>query len=359
VRIHDGPLSSGLPKSSWKSNVSSNSLLGREFAALCAAAVLLLTTVDTVAGPPGEADAVQTGSETAITAVVPDFQLRCRKQACAVEQRERISMPHFRPLREIAPASPLLDALVQNTPGYSDGYPAGVPETYAWCGGSYKPAVNRAPPPEFTAVTGWGQVYRPIGAAEYAGPNPSIEIANARTYVHLKDREDWVVVQDQARSPLAGAHFVADFSNNAAIPMEIRRNAGVVTTIGAPPSGYNSHFWIFSRGAYQAASVDGVYVQIDMRAVDGNLKVIANVGADWWRDASAPFEDGFVNNPGAGMSNWRVLSTNWSTLRFYSTSDDELLAAPPPPLQHLKSTKLQATIRRRIVAQTPCRASAE
>jgi hypothetical protein len=341
--------------------VSCSSFSARQFAALCAVAVLLLATVNADAGPSGDAETLQTGAVTARAAAVPDFRprSRCRKNTCAGAPRQHVSLPRFRPPREIAPASPLLDALVQNTPGYSDGYPAGVPKTFDWCGGSYKPAVNRVPPPEFTAVTGWGQVYRPIGSAEYAGPNPSIEIANARTYVHLKDRNEWVVVQDQARSPLAGAHFVSDFSNNAAIPMAIRRNAGAVTTIGAPPSGYNSHFWIFSRGTYEAASVDGVYVQIDMRTIDSNLKAIANVGADWWRDASAAYEDGFANNPGAGMSNWRALSTSWSTLRFYSASDDRLLAAPPPPLQSPQTTEMQTKIRRRIVAQMPCRASAE
>ncbi len=47
--------------------------------------------------------------------------------------------------------------------------------------------------------------------------------------------------------------------------------------IGAPPPGYNSHFWLITRGTYLAASVDGVYIQRDMRSADPALNAAANV----------------------------------------------------------------------------------
>lgn len=271
----------------------------------------------------------------------------------------RIGIPRFKPEREVTIDTPLVDATVQNTPGYSDQYPAGVPKTFAWCGGSYRPPNNRAPPPDFTAVTGWGQIYPAIGAAEYSTLDPVIEVANSRTYVHLKGRNGWVLVQSQARIQIAGAHFVSDFSKNAAIRMEIRQSPGGAAMIGAPPPGYNSHFWLVTRGTYPASSVDGVYVQMDMRSADPALNVVANVGADWWRNATAAFEDGFGNNPGAGMSNWLTLSTQWSTLRFYSTSNDDLWADPPPPLLSTRLPYMPTKTKRRDIARIPCSLSRE
>lgn len=285
----------------------------------------------------------------------PDMTLQCGQSDCARQRQPRLStVSRFRPRREITINSPLLDALLQNTPGYSEGYPDGVPVTYAWCGGSYRPHANRAPPFDFTAVTGWGQVYPMRGGVTYQGQTPVVEIANAQTFVHLRARNEWMMVQHQTRSPLAGAHFVSDFSQNRAIPMMNRRSSTGTTSIGAPPAGYNSHFWIQARGKYNAASVDGVYVQMEIRTIDPQLHVVANVGADWWRDASAAFEDGFNNNPGAGMSNWLLLTPEWSTLRFYSVSSEALFAAPPPPLQQAGSPGIPLRMKRRFVAPTPC-----
>jgi hypothetical protein len=58
------------------------------------------------------------------------------------------------------------------------------------------------------------------------------------------------------------------------------------------------------------------------------MKVVANVGADWWRDATAGYVHGFSNNPGAGMSNWVELSTRWITFRFASWSTSRLPGGP-------------------------------
>ena len=76
----------------------------------------------------------------------------------------------------------ILDAIDQNTPGQSAGYPVGVPTSYAWRRGSYKPQCASAPPSDFTAVTGWDAVYPKLGAAAYSNPDGNIVIANAKTY---------------------------------------------------------------------------------------------------------------------------------------------------------------------------------
>lgn len=236
------------------------------------------------------------------------------------------------PSGRITIATPMSDAILQNTPGQSEGYPLGVPSGYAWCSGSYKPDGNSAPPLDFTAVTSKGQVYPELGAPAYSGPGGSIMIANAKTYVHLRTTREWVIVQDQATSGIAGAHFATDFSPELSKEMRLDAQPDGSVVIGAPPKGYNNQFWPIVRGTYAAGTVDGVYVQMDMRTNDPSRKFVASVGADWWLDANAGFVQDTKNNSGAGISNWVRLSEQWSTIRFYSWSTAQIRANPPPPL---------------------------
>ncbi|MBN9000707.1 MAG: hypothetical protein J0H75_01100, partial [Rhizobiales bacterium] len=69
-----------------------------------------------------------------------------------------------------------------------------------------------------------------------------------------------------------------------------------------------------------------------MKTDDPNANLVANIGADWWRSASAPYVDGFANNPSPGMSDWVKLTTDYQTLYFTSLSAEQLRADPPPGL---------------------------
>lgn len=249
----------------------------------------------------------------------------------------------------ITTISPLRDAITQNTPGGSEGYALGVPKNFAWYCGSYKPASGNVPPPDFSAVTGWGQIYPKAGHTASWNASGRITIANAKTYVHLKNSRQWIVVQNQTDDPIAGGHFVADFAGNAAREMKVKVASDGSAIVGLPPGGYNNHFWMSERGTYPAGNVDGVYVQMDVKVSDPNIKLVANVGADWWRNATADYVKGFANNPGAGMSNWVELSTAWSTLRFYSLSTSSLRANPPPPLK-----LTERGVARRPNTSSPC-----
>lgn len=248
---------------------------------------------------------------------------------------------------------PMLEAITQNTSGYSEGFPDGVPRNYAWCGGSHQPAGNDRPPPDFTAVTGWGQIYPKAGEAPYSKSDGSVAVANAKTYVHLHATGEWMLVQQQTTDAIGGAHFASDFKGKPAIAMKPSEQPDGSVSIPVPPSGYNDHIWIARRGVYSAGEVDGVYVQIDMKTNDPEMKFVANVGADWWRDAAAGYAQGFSNNPGAGMSNWIELKTEWSTLRFTSWSTSRLFAEPPPPL--VEGEPASALVLRRPATNvTPC-----
>jgi hypothetical protein len=223
------------------------------------------------------------------------------------------------------------DIIRQNTLGLSEGFPAGVPTSYNWYQG-WNPDGMGAPPSDFTAVTGWGVVYQEVGAPESSNPNATVEVANAQTYVHLASTGQWVLAQDQATDPINGGHFVTDFAGDAGIAMNVSAGSDGSTVLDAPTSGYNDHFWPSARGTYAPGTVDGVYVQMDMRVTDPNSNLVASVGADWWHDANADWVQDFSNNPGAGSSNWVQLSTQWSTVGFYSESTPDFQGDLPPPL---------------------------
>jgi hypothetical protein len=221
------------------------------------------------------------------------------------------------------------DVIRQNTAGMSEGFPAGVPVSFNWYKGWNNDGQKR-PPAGFSAVTGWGQIYHKVGQPFHTDSNATVEVANARTYVHLSSTKEWVLVQDQATNPLSGGHFVTDFRGNAAIPMRPLATTEGYVAFNAPPLGYNNHFWPTARGTFADGKADAVYVQMDMRASDLNSKLVASVGADWWRDANAPYFDDHSNNPGAGSSNWVELSTEWKTVAFHSMNAKEFQAHSPP-----------------------------
>ena len=258
------------------------------------------------------------------------------------------------PSSEVAAAAPSLDAVAQNTPGYSEGFPAGVPNTYSWCNGAFKPPGNGEPPSDFTAVTALGSIYPKYGAPEYSNPDAKIMVANAKTYVRLRATKEWILVQDQSEDEIAGGHFDTNASRNTGVEMKIEPRTDGVTVISSPPPGRNDAFWIVKRGTYAAGAVDAVYVQMDMKTTDPNIKLVANVGADWWRGPDSAYVPGVLNNRGAGNSNWIELSTDWSTLLFFSGSTVRLAADPPPPLAESPVGTKPVRARRAANTPSPC-----
>jgi hypothetical protein len=230
--------------------------------------------------------------------------------------------------------SSLTDVINQNTPGNSQGFPLGVPTSYDWYSGS-NTVYGNTPPSNFTAVTGWGQVYPEVGAA--VDPNATVQIADFETFVHLTNGT-WVQVQNQSSDQIAGAHFLADFSAGSNVPWNETTGSDGSASVDAPQSGYNDHFWPGARGTYAAGTVDGVFVEAQMKTNDANANLVANVGADWWLSSSAQYVSGFANNPSPGMSDWVKLTTSYQTLYFSSLSPAELAADPPPGISASSST---------------------
>ncbi|MBR1269801.1 hypothetical protein JQ629_20005 [Bradyrhizobium sp. AUGA SZCCT0222] len=263
------------------------------------------------------------------------FAARCCEHAvCRAPTMRGSGIPDFnfrQQWRTIVTA--LTDTIYQNTRGNSEAYPEGVPTYYSWYTG--KVGGESSAPAGFSAVTGWGQIYSEAGASSAANANADVQIAHFETWVHLTTG-GWVKVQDQATDSIDGAQYLADFSGNSNIPWTETTLPDGSVSVNAPGAGYNDHFWPGGeRGTYTPGTVDGVYVQAFMKTDNPNANLVANIGADWWRDKSAPFilQNGvFVNNPGVGMNNWVNLTTEWQPLYFTSLSATRLQADPPPPL---------------------------
>jgi hypothetical protein len=222
----------------------------------------------------------------------------------------------------------LSEAIYQNTPGNSQGLPEGL----TWDKGVYGTTRLRPAPSGFSALTGWGVVYQEAGAP--VSPNAAtgtVQIANFRTYVHLANGT-WVEVQNQAQGGISAAHYLADFSNNANIPLSKQTLPDGSVSLDAPPAGYNDHFWPTVRGTYTPGTVDGVFVEANMKTNDPDANLVAQIGADWWRDSTAVFVSGFANNPAVGGNNFVKLTTQWKTLYYTSLSLQQLQADPPPGL---------------------------
>ncbi|MDF0521349.1 hypothetical protein P0R31_29315 [Bradyrhizobium yuanmingense] len=238
----------------------------------------------------------------------------------------------------------------QNSIGYSQAYPAGVPKTWSWCNGASKPE-NGEPPADFTAVTGMASIFPKFGAAT-PDKNGKILVANGKTYVRLRATKEWILVQDQTEDEIVGGHFDAMVPKNAALPMKVEVQKDGSTLVDGPPPGRNDLVWLERRGSFAAGAVDSVYVQIDMKTTDPEMKVVANVGADWWRSSDSPHNG--ANNRGAGNSNWVELSADWTTLHFFSGSTAQFVADPPPPLAEAPLPASATGARRTTAAASPC-----
>jgi hypothetical protein len=228
--------------------------------------------------------------------------------------------------------SALNDAIYQNTPGNSQGTPLGFQIT-----GTYGTHTLTPAPSGFSALTGWGIVYPEAGAP--VSPNAAtdtVQIADFTTYVHLTNGT-WVEVQNQAQNGIGGAHYVANFANGANIPWNEQKLSDGSVSVDAPPSGYNDHFWPGVRGTFTPGTVDGVFVEANMKTNDPNANLVAEIGADWWRNSTAPYVNGFANNPDVGGNDFTKLTTQWQTLYYTSLSAAQLTADPPPGLTGAQS----------------------
>jgi len=174
--------------------------------------------------------------------------------------------------------STLTDAIYQNTPGNSVGRPLSLPTSWDWYNGDTG-IVDSVPPPTYSSSTGWGQIYPENGFPVVAG---NIQMQGFQEWLHIKG-VGWVEKQFPSQG-IQGSHYAADF-HGTGFPWQETRS-GDITTVDAPPSGYNDHFWPDARGDYTPGTVDGVFTEIQLRTTNPNMHYVANLGSDWWQNRS-------------------------------------------------------------------------
>ncbi|WLA67656.1 hypothetical protein [Bradyrhizobium diazoefficiens] len=225
--------------------------------------------------------------------------------------------------------SALNNAIYQNTPGNSEGYPLGVPTSYGWYQGDTGYSYG-TPPSNFSSMTSWAVIYPEAG--QPVDSSASIQVANYKVYLHLTNGT-WVLAQDQATQGIGGAQYAADFSTQSTVPWNETKLPDGSVSVLAPQSGYTDHFWPGTRGTYSPGTVDGVFAQVDMKTNDTNANLVAQLGADWWLNSTAQFVSDFSNSPLVGNNDWVKLTTDYKTLYYTSFTTDQLKADPPPGLE--------------------------
>jgi hypothetical protein len=60
-------------------------------------------------------------------------------------------------------------------------------------------------------------------------------------------------------------------------------------------NGFAGHYAVSSSVGHTPGTVDRVLVEANMKTSDPNANLVAQI--DWWLNSTAPFVDGFANNP--------------------------------------------------------------
>ncbi len=219
--------------------------------------------------------------------------------------------------------------------GPHEGQMQGVPTSWSW--GSH-PEVDDAIPGggngRFPYMTAWGQVYPDANATEPAQGSVRVEVKNMEAYVFSKSRHAWVRVQGTVQ--VGGAWFVDSWASSRTPDWRTEADGGV--SVSMPTDGEFFHFWPSAgRGQLPIAQSDvgGVYTTYQARligAAAGTARLLANVGGDWWVDASSPNNGGTGpngNNDQIGEGRFMYLSPNWSAIDFYTGGVYGPSAYPP------------------------------
>ena len=208
--------------------------------------------------------------------------------------------------------------------GPHEAAPAGVPTDWSW---AQHPVVDNAvPPSDCTSLTAWGTVYAVAGATEPTGVR--VELKDIESYVFLKSQDKWV--RAQASVQVTGWHDANDFSNSGlAVNWNSEPDGGISADL---VSGHNVEFYpTGARGTIDPSDVAGAYTTVQARLIGpdaATAQYLANMGGDWWQNATVGYGDG-SHNPGIGQGRFVRLGTNWQAVSFYSGGGYGPAAYPP------------------------------
>ncbi len=210
--------------------------------------------------------------------------------------------------------------------------PRGVPDYMDWRTGP-RTAYGNEPPPDWSAMITWGQVYAAVGHS--APPNTRFQLKNLRTWYLSKASGEWTNWQHS--SQVGGANYAEDFQNDANVPADIRAEAeGYSATL---QDGYNFHFWPQEgRVEIDPTDIEAVWTAIDGRLIladssrtddRADARLLLSAGSDYWLDRAAAW-DQWKTNGDIGIGRFRFLSPDWQTYNMHTISDSIFRVNPPP-----------------------------
>jgi hypothetical protein len=205
--------------------------------------------------------------------------------------------------------------------------PHGVPAYWDWAA---QPRLgNVSPPPDFTAFTAWGHLYRCSGTP-----------FDRRMTAVLRDLQTWYLdgatggwKRVQRSSDVGGSAFAEDYRLSPVAARVVAR--GRDGTSVRMRRGRNFHFWPGAgRVAFDTGSVSAVAVVVRAKLTGGRARrgcLTLGVGGDFWRSTTAPAV-GSRNNMDAGIGRFKRVGRRWRAYTM-TTASAGTLARHPLPLR--------------------------
>jgi hypothetical protein len=201
-----------------------------------------------------------------------------------------------------------------------EAIPHGVPPSYDWAARPRPRPV--APPADFRALTGWGQLYRCANAP--FDPDDTIELRDLQTWLLVGDR--WRQVQRS--SALGGSAFAEDYARPP-VPARVVARSARGTSVHMV-DGYSFHFWPGKgRVAFDPGRVRDVAVIARARRISHGSGVgcfVLSIGADYWRSRTSPGGPGNVTD--AGIGRFKLVGRRWRAFGM-TTASAKTLAHDP------------------------------
>jgi len=186
-----------------------------------------------------------------------------------------------------------------------------VPDDVGWKGGY----VNAVPPPwTFHSVLLWGIA---IADTRVSGHElAKVEIASVHLTCRVDDKD--VVLTDDSGSLRGGLYlrhpWFARGNFHDTLPFDYDSNHKIVILHVGERTDRVWHFWPPSaRPTIPPGKFEGCTVNVRARVSSGAL---LQVGMDYWRDATVPWEGSDGNNHEAGASSWYLPSSEWQDATF-------------------------------------------
>lgn len=193
--------------------------------------------------------------------------------------------------------------------------------------------MGNSMPAGWSAFIAWGQIY--ADRSGITAPNTRFQLRRLWGYYLSRRTGTWQRLQ--ATNDIAGSNYAEDFANDANVPADIRYepSGGISSTV---PAGYNFHFFPQGRVSIDPNDIAGIWTCFEARLVlnnpngpddRANAHLLGSVGADYWKDLSAPW-DQWKTNGDVGIGRFKYLTNDWRVFNMHTLTEAQLRQNPPP-----------------------------